>query len=156
MFTAIRNPTVHCRPPPQSHSVEIDFFLVSSGLSLIPSDMILIHVCVFWRVSLNTLVKQEDTRSMLSAPHTPTPQPGLISSSVGGGLEINGPCCSPGVLLFSNSFCGPVGPRSHTRTDYTPVRHCSEPDSGFALSGRALIITVQETSNTSPIAFDGV
>lgn len=51
---------------------------------------------------------------------------------------------------------GPVVPKSHARTDYTPARHCSVPHSGFALSGRALIIIVQETSNTSPTAFDAV
>lgn len=57
--------------------------------------------------------------------------------------EINGPCCSPlealfiGALLFSSSLLGPVVPRSHVRTDYTAVRHCSVSHSGFALSGRA-------------------
>lgn len=61
-----------------------------------------------------------------------------------------------GALLFSDSLWGPVVPRSCVRTDYTPARHCLVPHGGFALSGRALIITVQETSNTSPIALHAV
>lgn len=59
-------------------------------------------------------------------------------------------------LALRFSLRGPVEPRSQLRRDYTPARQCSVPHRGFALSGRALIIIVQETSNDSPVAFDAV
>lgn len=55
----------------------------------------------------------------------------------------------------SCSLClsGSVVPRRHVRTNYIPARHCSVPHKGFALSGRVLVITVQQTSNISPSSF---
>lgn len=105
------------------------------------------HPCKYWGV------KREDT-----SPLGPLFCHDFLLSL----WEINGPCFSPPeevfihALLFSTSLLGPVVPRRHVRTNYTPARHCSVPHKGFALSGRVPVITVRETSNISPVASDSV
>lgn len=157
-MTAISKPTVPHMPPPKVCCVEIDTSLVTKCLSLIPSDMIFnAFLCVLaLRALLLTRANIEMLKEKMGAVWGPPPHLDFLLR------KINGLCCSPpealftAMLLFSNSLCGPVVPGSRMRTDYTPARHCSEPHSGFALSGRVLIITVQKTSNTPSIAFDGV
>lgn len=158
VMTAISKPTVPRTPPPKVSCVEIDTALVTKCLSLIPSDMIFnVFLCVLaLRALLPTGANIEMLKENMGAVWGPPPHLDFLFR------KINVPCCSPpealftAMLLFSNSLCGPVVPGSRMRTDYTPARHCSEAHSGFALSGRALIITVQKTSNTPSIAFDGV
>lgn len=154
VMTAISKSTVPRTPPPKVCCVEIDTALVTKYLPLIPSDMIFnVFLCVLaLRALLLTRANIEMLKENTGAVWAPPPI--LISfwRTVLQSSKSSLYC----MLLFSNSLCGPVVPGSRMRTDYTPARHCSEPHSGFALSGRALIITVQKTSNTPSIAFDGV
>lgn len=147
-------------PDPHPHSILLKVILfLNTCLPLIPSYLAPTQFCVFWpRQHFFTPLQILRCKTRRRKSLGPLPCHDFLFSL----QEINGPCCSHpeavfiGALWFSVSLLGPVVPRSHVRTDYTPAKHCSVPHWGFALSGRALIIIVQETSNVSPIAFDAV
>lgn len=138
-----RRPEFTADPHPSCVLWKMILFL-NTRLSLIPSDMVPACFCVFW-LSQHFSSPLQILRCKMRRHESSGPLPCHdFLFSLG---EINGPCCSPpealfiGALLFSNSLflslSGPVVPRSHVRTDYTPARHCSLPHSGFALSGGA-------------------